>query len=648
MPRSAAPRRRGVLAAPLLAITILASCAPPASPPRPSPGTLTTSSITAPPAQAPDALAGTVSGPAGAPVEGAVIAAIPNFELDPGEGEPTAILTRSERGGAFRFPKLAPGRYGVTASSPGLTAAYGGVAIITAGGQAQSIALKLGGDGFEISGAVAGDTGAPIRGAIVGAIPLSEAEKSLFITTTGDDGRYSLTVPTGVPYFLIAEAPPRPRTHRRIDPEKQVIDIRLEPAPPPRPSDEAIVAWLRRSAIPLTTARPGGGLDDMDRLRATIGDARIVALGEATHGSAEIFEVKHRFIELLVERMGFTTIALETGFSEALEVNEHVLHGRGDALTALAALNTTPLQTEEILALIRWMRRYNENPAHKKKIRFQGFDIVTPAAYDSLVAYLKRVDPRAEPAAREALLPLRDLSMPSKGAPDPKVIAATQKAIADVIALLDANKKVYGARTSAAAWDIARQHATVLQQAEAMFRDPSLRDPGMADNVKWLVDRMAPDEKIVLWAHNTHVSFSPLGFSDLGRILRKRYAKDYFVIGTSFNQGAFRALDGWGAEVRSPGVKDHTIGPAPTGSLDASLALAKLPLFTVDLRTAPSPIDAWLASRIPVRSIGFYFIDEKRALYRTAPSKSYDAIVFLDKVTAARPITLPKKTNPTK
>jgi erythromycin esterase len=596
-----------------------------------------------------------VSGPAGAPLEGAVVAAIPHFELDPGEGDPPAILTKSERGGAFRFPKLAPGRYGVTASSPGLTAAYGGVVTITAGGQAQSLALKLGGDGFEISGAVADHTGAPVRGAIVGVIPLSEAEKSLFTTITGDDGRYSLTAPSGVSYFLIAEAPPLPRTHRRIDPQEQVIDIRLDPAPPPRPSDEAIIAWLRRSAIPLTTAHAGRGLDDMEPLRAVIGDARIVALGEATHGSAEIFEIKHRLIELLVERMGFTTIALETGFAEALDVNEHVLGDRGgksdgksDGKSALAGLRTTPLQTEEILALIRWMRRYNENPAHTKKVRFQGFDIVTFAAYDGLLAYLKRADPRAETATRQALLPLRDLSDGSKAAPDPKVIAATQKGIADVIALLDANKKAYSARTSAAAWDIARQHATVLKQAEAAFRDPSLRDPAMAENVKWLLDRMAPKEKIVLWAHNTHVSFSPLGFSDLGRILRQRYKKDYFVIGTAFNRGAFRALDGWGAERRSPGVKDHAIGPAPAGSLDASLALAKIPLFAVDLRTAPAPIDGWLASRIPVRSIGFYFVDEKRALYRTAPSKSYDAVVFLDEVTAARALPPSKEQNLTK
>ncbi|MCC6521568.1 MAG: erythromycin esterase family protein [Polyangiaceae bacterium] len=626
---------RGVLGGLLVLLLFawVASCAP-AAPPLPH--SMAARSAAPAAEQARAALTGTVTGPAGAPLGGAVVAAVTDFELDAPDDTPVAFLASSERDGHFRFPELPPGRYGVTASSPGLTAAYGGVVTIGAGAPGPSVALTLGGDGFELSGTVAGDDGVPLAGATVGAVPVSEAENAVFTTTTGDRGRYSLSLPPGVTYFVIAEAPPRPRTYRRIEPVAQTVDLRLDPPPPPRPSDDAVAAWLRASAIPLATVHPGSGLDDLAPLRATIGGARIVALGEATHGSAEIFALKHRLVELLVERMGFTTIAFETGFSEALAVNEHVLTGRGDAATALAGLLTTPFETEEVLALVRWMRRYTEDPAHGTKVRFQGFDLVTPAAYRGVLAYLERVDPAAVPALREGLAPLGLVSADATyGALGPDAQAATRTALAALVAALDANRPAYGARTGAAAWDTARQHARILQQAEASFVDPSLRDPAMADNVDWLVERLPPQGKIVLWAHNAHVSFGPLGFSALGRILRQRHGADYLAIGTSFLRGGFRALAVPDAAHPPTGVSDVAVGPAPEGSLDAALALAKLPLFAIDLRTATGPVRDWLASRMPARSVGFRFLPERQALVRLSPSRSFDALVYLEEVSAA-------------
>ena len=113
----------------------------------------------------------------------------------------------------------------------------------------------------------------------------------------------------------------------------------------------------------------------MHGLRALVGQARVVALGEATHGTREFFQLKHRMLEFLVEEMGFRVFAIEANWPECLAINDYVLHGEGDPEEALAGIYFWTWNTEEVLELIEWMRRYNADPAHEQKLKFYGVDM---------------------------------------------------------------------------------------------------------------------------------------------------------------------------------------------------------------------------------------------------------------------------------
>src|SRR5204862_2665120 len=82
------------------------------------------------------------------------------------------------------------------------------------------------------------------------------------------------------------------------------------------------VAWLKANAIPLATAAPGSDLKDLEPLRRSIGNARVVGLGEATHGTREFFQLKHRMMEYCVSQLGFTVIGFEAAYGETLAVND--------------------------------------------------------------------------------------------------------------------------------------------------------------------------------------------------------------------------------------------------------------------------------------------------------------------------------------
>jgi erythromycin esterase len=116
----------------------------------------------------------------------------------------------------------------------------------------------------------------------------------------------------------------------------------------PPAADPAVTSWLAQRAIPFDTVEPDGGHGDLQAVRAMVGAARVVSLGEATHGTAEFFKMKHRLLRLLVEEEGFTAFGIEASFPDTEAINEFVLTGRGDARRALAGQGFWTWTTEEV------------------------------------------------------------------------------------------------------------------------------------------------------------------------------------------------------------------------------------------------------------------------------------------------------------
>lgn len=140
------------------------------------------------------------------------------------------------------------------------------------------------------------------------------------------------------------------------------------------------VAWLAEHAVPLAGVEAGAGFEDLEPLRAIVGDARVVALGESTHGSREQFQMKHRLVEFLASEMGFDAFAIEASMPEAHAVDGFVSGGEGDPVELIRGMYFWTWQTEEVLAMVEWMRAFNEEHADdpEESIRFTGFDMQNP------------------------------------------------------------------------------------------------------------------------------------------------------------------------------------------------------------------------------------------------------------------------------
>ena len=140
--------------------------------------------------------------------------------------------------------------------------------------------------------------------------------------------------------------------------------------------NQPAIEWIRQHAVPLTTVQNGHDFRDLLPLKHIIGDARLVALGEATHGTREFFQLKSRVVEFLATQMGFATFSIEANMPEAYLLNDYVLNGNGDPKVLLKGMGFWTWDTEEFLQLIIWMHEYNQSG--KGHIAFTGFDMQSP------------------------------------------------------------------------------------------------------------------------------------------------------------------------------------------------------------------------------------------------------------------------------
>jgi erythromycin esterase-like protein len=298
-------------------------------------------------------------------------------------------------------------------------------------------------------------------------------------------------------------------------------------------SDEVLDA-LQKNTFPLVSVDAGQGFDDLQPMVPLLSGKRIVALGEATHGTSEFFRMKHRLVEFLVQDMGFRHFGMELSPDDGYLIDSYIQDKGTDPRQVLY----WPWATQEVMEMLNWMRNYNASVAPEQRITFHGID----------------------PIVGE-------------------------------------------------------------------------RDRIMAQNVSRILEDSGPDSKIVLWAHNAHISN---GSGWMGNYLKQAWGDQAYLVGFEFDHGSFTS--------RMATVQTYSVGPATTDFYAYALAKLNQPQLYLDFNTlSQSPsLHSWLEA--PQSSHEF---QELHAIYRLNPDwytlhtswlNLYDALIFIAESTPAEPI----------
>ena len=370
---------------------------------------------------------------------------------------------------------------------------------------------------------------------------------------------------------------------------------------------ETPASWLRARAVAVADFDPG--------------DAAVVALGDVTHATHEVYAAKQQIVPRLVAR-GFRTIAFEAPYSEYKALDEYVLHGTGDP----AAVLNLPLywfwDTNEILNLVQWARAQNA-AGLTPPIRIEGVDPTSPRTTAAeVVAYLRRVDPAA---ANEAESTYRCFRAPYGGA------TWCRSAVAAVRTSMEAKREAYTLASSAAEFEEMLHAARVVEQGERVLAEGyNVRDEPMAENI---LRRVSRGEKVIVIGHNEHWGRTPYVLDDpnlfirsAGSVLGEALGARYFALGSLLLDGTFLAVE-YTPGIRSGEIKTQVMTRPSPDDFALLFAQSGLAAAIFPLRgTLPS----WLAGTRRLRFAGSTVPSRDRATLDVPADlgRKFDAVLY--------------------
>ena len=408
---------------------------------------------------------------------------------------------------------------------------------------------------------------------------------------------------------------------------EKFIDV-VEPAPKTSLSQNEITT-LKKYIYPLRTYEADGrDTKDLKTLDRLIGNSKVVALGEVTHGSSEIFKMKNRIIQYLATNNGFDIFSIEANMPESYKVSDYAVRGEGDPKKLIAGMYFWTWRTEEVLNMVEWMRKFNQP---KQRIEFTGFDM---QYYDGSVNELldafkgnKEVEDKIA-GLKKILDEIKASSQQNRG-----MISVGYNQVKEIDALISSlTNSIEASSSLATKKDWLLQNITIIQQFLQM--NSSLwRDKCMAENFLWIKDHN-PKSKLVIWAHNGHIMKTN---QMMGYHLSQKLGDDYTTFGFSFFDGSFTAAG-------SKGLTSYDAIQAYPGTLEYFLEQLKEPIFILDLKKikADKPKDLeWLTREIEYRRVGAMG-GLQNEFFEGIVSDDFDYFIFIKSSSPSTLLTVPQ------
>jgi erythromycin esterase len=401
----------------------------------------------------------------------------------------------------------------------------------------------------------------------------------------------------------------------------------------PSASEDTPAVWLGRHATAIEVSPANVDFSDLGSFRGAIGSARVLLLGEQSHGDGTTFLAKTRLIEFLHGEMGFDVLAFESGLYDVRKVWSFIERGEPAATAMPKGVFSIWMGSAQLEPLIQYVE---ESARSGHPLRLAGVDcqFTGSASRDSLVQDLETF------LARNGSSLLRDDRYVGFAAElqalvdgdwlDAKPGDAEKRAFDDFLDELRTEVEEFAPSDEAAFW--AQNLASIQQQAlfnwtyvvgEWHPEASSIRDGQMGDNLLWLLEERFPGQKVIVWAASLHAArgveqievvgsaFSYDGYTTMGQVVWDRIGRDAYVVG--FTAGGGQAGLWWAAPLQ--------LDPPLPGSLEELFVEAGFQNAFLDL-SDPPPGGEWLQEELLSRPFGYAYMRARWPLH-------LDGMVFI-------------------
>jgi erythromycin esterase-like protein len=394
-----------------------------------------------------------------------------------------------------------------------------------------------------------------------------------------------------------------------------------------------------------------------------IGDARLVLIGEASHGTHEFYHTRAELTKILIAERGFNLVAVEADWPDAYRVNRWV-RGASEEPGPEAALDDFTRfprwmwRNTDVLSFVRWLRDYNAARPVAERTGFYGLDLYSlHRSIESVLAYLRKVDPGAAERARDRYGCFEMFGDDPQTYGYASSLGLSKDCENEVTSqLLELRRQAleYATRDGRIAADeyfFAEQNARLVANAETYYRAMfggraeswNVRDRHMMETLDALLAHVGRTDglsRAVVWAHNSHLGDARAtqmgagGELNLGQLVRERYGDKAWLVGFTTHTGTVTAARNWGDPAERRQVR-----PSMAGSYERLFHDAQLERFLLLLREGPAR-EALLAERLE-RAIGVIYRPESERsshYFRARLSAQFDAVLHIDQTSALEPL----------
>jgi protein-L-isoaspartate(D-aspartate) O-methyltransferase len=385
-------------------------------------------------------------------------------------------------------------------------------------------------------------------------------------------------------------------------------------------------------------------------------DHRVVLLGEASHGTSEFYRARAAITRRLIEKHGFTIVAVEADWPDAAAIDRYVRHRPAPerAEPPFQRFPTWMWRNTDAVALIDWMRQHNESmPGLDQQAGFYGLDMYNMSgSITAVLEYLDKVDPEAAAVARErygCLTPWQKEPSTYGRAVLTAGYRKCEQAVVEQCRELLQRQLEYGIRGGESYLDAA-QNARLIASAERYYRimyhggaeSWNLRDTHMFETLEAVLDARGPAAKAVVWAHNSHIGdarHTEMGVIrdelNIGQLCRERFGKAAALIGFGTHTGTVAAADEWDGDMKVKRVR-----PSHRDSYERLCHEAGVPRFLLDLGRDKA-LRRWLLGPRLERFIGVIYRPDTELMSHYADAslpQQFGAFVWFDETSAVTPL----------
>lgn len=415
------------------------------------------------------------------------------------------------------------------------------------------------------------------------------------------------------------------------------------------PNEEALVALLRQAAEPLDLDPPSFAAA-FDRFA----DARVVLIGEASHGTSEFYRARASITRRLIEQHGFTIVAIEGDWPDAALIDRQARFGETTdwAQTAFKRFPTWMWRNQEVAAFVDWLQQHNQTLPPERRTEFRGLDVYSlGASLGEVTRYLDRIDPQAAATARErygCLTPwqhepaLYGHTVTRLGEPscEDQVVAQLQDLLARRLAYMaEDGEGFFNAERNARVVLAAEQYYRIMYRGST--ESWNLRDRHMFDTLQASLERRGDNARAVVWAHNSHIgnaAATSMGWSgefNLGELCRTAYGRQAVLLGQFTDRGSVAAADNWDEAMQVKQVR-----PAREDSWERLFLRTAQPCSLTCWRDDGPLRDALAQARLE-RAIGVIYrpqTERQSHYFQAVLADQFDALLWLEDTRAVSPL----------